>query len=88
MFEVLLLRTAHLFNNNGTVQLLDGSCYRRDGTAGGGGVHAATLLVDSTFDFVRRLNGLNLNTADMAMYTAVVLCSPGISYSYSCTYIC
>lgn len=87
MFEVLLLRLTILFDtDNKSLVLLNGSIYRRDGcmmgsssstSNNGGGVCQGRFLVDSLFDFVDRFNCLCLTDADIAMFCAVVLISPG-----------
>lgn len=91
MFEVLLLRLSVLFDSDSkSMMLFDGSVYRREGSGGmiGSGGHTAggqcpvgggggRFLVDSLFDFVERFNALYLNDADIALYCAIVLVSPG-----------
>ncbi len=80
MFEVLLLRLAILFDSdNKSLMLLDGTVYRRDVCPLGGGISGGhgRFLVDSLFDFVERFNIMVLNDADIAVYCAIVLISPG-----------
>ena len=82
-----MLRLACLFDTDTkTLTLLNGAVYRRDAClpvgahhAGpGGGFHSqGRFLVDSLFDFVDRFNCLCLSDADIAVFCAVVLISPG-----------
>lgn len=78
VFEVLLLRLSCLFDpDTKSLTLLNGAVYRRDAILPAGHIGHGRFLVDSLFDFVDRLNCFCLNDADMAMFCAVVLISPG-----------
>lgn len=89
VFEVLLLRLAILFDTEKkSLMLLNGSIYWRDGCSSSAStpnvLGQGHFLVDSLFDFVDRFNILNLNDADIAMFCAVVLISPGNNWTKNC----
>ncbi|VDO93111.1 unnamed protein product [Soboliphyme baturini] len=86
-FEILLLRSAPLFDTNTkTLLLLNGTAYSRDrvqrpltGKTMTGGCQGR-FLIDSLFDFMNRFNQMQLSEAEVALFSAVVLVSPGRTY--------
>ena len=79
VFEVLLVRLAAMFDSRSNTMLcLNGQLLRRESMQSSCN---ARFLMDSMFDFAERMNSLNLNDAELALFCAVVVLShdrPGL----------
>lgn len=81
VFEVLLVRLAAMFDTaSNTMLCLNGQLLRRDALHNSSN---ARFLMDSMFEFAERLNGLELNDAELGLFCAVVVIAAGNSTKWT-----
>ena len=79
VFEVLLVRFASYFDSRAnTMMTIKGQLVRRDQV---GASPNDRFLIDSMFSFAERMNKLNLTMAEIGLFSAVVLVTPGNYYT-------
>lgn len=76
VFEVLLVRLAGLFENQGLI-CLNGDIIRKD-TIDQMPQGNAKFLMDSVFELAQRLNHFRLSDAEIGLFCAVVIITSGI----------
>ncbi|KAL7012921.1 hypothetical protein ACKWTF_015109 [Chironomus riparius] len=74
LFDALFVRLIGMFDTSlDSIVCLNGQLMRRDSIQNGAN---ARFLVDSTFKFAERINAMQLNDAEVALFCAVVLIAP------------
>jgi nuclear receptor subfamily 1 group D protein 3 len=74
LFDALFVRLIGMFDTSlDSIVCLNGQLMKRDSIQNGAN---ARFLVDSTFKFAERINAMQLNDAEVALFCAVVLIAP------------
>ncbi|XP_014672587.1 PREDICTED: nuclear hormone receptor E75-like [Priapulus caudatus] len=74
VFEVLLVRLACMFDSQtNTMLFINGQVFRRETLQQKGN---SAFLINSMFDFAKRLNSLHLTNSEIGLFCAIVLIAP------------
>lgn len=75
VFEALLVRLAVLFRSSDRMYCLNGQILRRSDAVDSS--QNGRFLFECVFEFGERMNALKLRDEDIALFSAVVLVTPG-----------